>query len=177
MRVSLSWLRELTPLAADAGDRDSIAELASELDALGLVVERTEWVGQGLQDVVVAKVLEISPIEGADRIRRVVVDQGGGETVEVVCGATNFEVGDIVALAPVGAELPGGFKIERRKMRGIVSNGMLCSSRELALSDDHQGILVLAQPGGKRQEGLELGAPLEVHLGFGRDVVFDLAIE
>ena len=179
MRAPLSWLRELTPLSAEAGDRASVVELASELDALGLVVEETEWVGQGLGDVVVARVLEIAAIEGADRIRRVVVDRGAGET-EVVCGAWNFEVGDLVVLAPVGAVLPGDFKIERRKMRGVVSNGMLCSGRELRLSDDHEGILVLARPEHPEAAlpaGVELGVPLAEHLGFGPDVVFDLAIE
>jgi phenylalanyl-tRNA synthetase beta chain len=181
MRTPLSWLQEFTPLAAQPADRGSIVELASELDAVGLVVERTEWVGEGLGDVVLARVLEISSIPGADRIRHVVVDRGGGETAEVVCGAWNFETGDIVVLAPVGAELPGGFRIERRKMRGAVSNGMLCSGRELRLSDDHEGILVLASPGeptGVPQvPGFELGTPLAEHLGFSLDVVFDLAIE
>ena len=61
----------------------------------------------------------------------------------MVCGAWNFEVGDLVPLAPVGAVLPGGFEIGRRKMKGVVSNGMLCSGRELGLSDDHEGILRL----------------------------------
>ncbi|MGO9557751.1 MAG: phenylalanine--tRNA ligase subunit beta [Acidimicrobiales bacterium] len=178
MRASLSWLRELTPLSADAGDRASVVELASELDALGLVVEETEWVGQGLGDVVLARVLEIAGIEGADRIRRVVVDRGAGETAEVVCGAWNFEVGDVVVLAPVGAVLPGDFKIERRKMKGVVSNGMLCSGRELRLSEEHEGILVLARPEHSGlPAGIELGVTIAEHLGFGPDVVFDLAIE
>ncbi|MHB1988433.1 MAG: phenylalanine--tRNA ligase subunit beta [Acidimicrobiales bacterium] len=177
MRATLSWLRELTPLAADPRDRGSVAELASELDALGLVVEKAEWVGQGIDDVVLARVLEIAAIKGADRIRRVVVDRGNGETVEVVCGAWNFEVGDVVVLAPVGSELPGGLKIERRKLRGTVSNGMLCSGRELGLSDDHDGILVLARMPAAFLGGAELGSPLSSHLGFGPDVVFDLAIE
>ena len=86
-------------------------------------------------------------------------------------------MGDVVPLAPVGAELPGDFKIERRKMRGVVSNGMLCSGRELRLSDDHEGILVLARPDGPLPAGPELGITLAEHLGFGEDVVFDLAIE
>ena len=90
--------------------------------------------------MVVVRVEEISPIDGADRIRRVVVDDGDGP-VEVVCGAWNFDVGDLVPLAPVGAVLPGGFEIGRRKMKGVFSNGMLCSGQELQLSDDHEGIL------------------------------------
>ena len=70
-----------------------MVDLASELDALGLVVEKTEWVGQGFEDVVLARVLEIAAIEGADRIRRVVVDRGAGETAEVVCGRVELRGG------------------------------------------------------------------------------------
>jgi phenylalanyl-tRNA synthetase beta chain len=196
VRVPLSWLRELTPLATRPTDRAEVAALAADLDALGLVVEGVERVGEGLSDVVLSRVLEIAAIPKADRIRRVVVDAGGPEPVEVVCGAWNFSVGDIVAFAPVGAVLPGDFLIEQRRMRGVVSNGMLCSGRELRLSDDHEGILVLggvapaasgagapgpaAAPGGPGSDAdLELGLPLAEYLGpgFQPDVVFDLAIE
>ncbi|HEY2566064.1 MAG TPA: hypothetical protein VGI44_20310 [Acidimicrobiales bacterium] len=136
MRVPLSWLRDFAPFDGEPAD------LAATLDDLGLVVEGIEPIGEGLDDIVVARVDEISAIEGADRIRRVVVDAGAGP-VEVVCGAWNFEVGNLVPLAPVGAVLPGGFTIGRRKMKGVVSNGMLCSGRELGLSEDHEGIMVL----------------------------------
>ncbi|MGD0084503.1 MAG: phenylalanine--tRNA ligase subunit beta, partial [Acidimicrobiales bacterium] len=176
MRTPLSWLQSLTPLNTSPTDRAAVAELAGELDALGLVVEGIERVGEALHNVVLAKVLEIAPIHGADRIRRVVVDRGSGETVEVVCGAWNFSVGDVVPLAPVGAELPGGFKIERRKMKGVVSNGMICSARELGLGDDHAGILIVA-PGDSPGVAVELGRPLGDHLDIGPDVVFDLSIE
>jgi len=164
VRTPLSWLREFAPFEGDP------RALAAELDDLGLVVEGMEVVGEGLDAVVLARVEEIAPIDGADRIRRVVVDAGDGP-VEVVCGAWNFAVGDIVPLAPVGAVLPGGFEIGRRKMRGVVSNGMLCSGRELALSDDHEGILVVTDPGAVP------GAPLAETLGITRDVVFDIAVE
>ena len=92
--------------------------------------------------------------------------------VEVVCGAWNFEVGDLVPLAPVGAVLPGDFAIARRKMKGVVSNGMLCSGRELGVSDDHEGILVLNGSGAPRS-----GGPLTAALGIEPDVVFDVAVE
>ena len=185
MRAPLSWLQSLTPLAVSPTDRAEVAGLAAELDALGLVVEGIERVGEGLDDVILAQVLEITAIPGADRIRRIVVDRGAGETVEVVCGAWNFAVGDVVPLAPVGAELAEGFKIERRKMRGVVSNGMICSARELGLGDDHEGIMVLASlgdPGGTASPagpsgGVELGRSLADHLGIGPDIVFDLAVE
>ena len=100
MRVPLSWLRELTPLKTRPTTAVKVPSLAAELDALGLVVEGVEMVGEGLGDVVLARVLEIAAIPKADRIRRVVVDAGGPEPVEVVCGAWNFEVGDVVPFAP-----------------------------------------------------------------------------
>jgi phenylalanyl-tRNA synthetase beta chain len=167
VRVPLSWLREFAPLEGDA------SALAETLDDLGLVVEEIVHVGEGLDDVVVARVEEIAAIPGADRIRRVVVDAGTGP-VEVVCGAWNFAEGDLVPLAPVGAVLPGGFEIARRKMKGVESNGMLCSPSELALSDDHRGILVL---GSAADGGPSPGTALAEALGIERDVVFDLAVE
>ena len=184
MRVPLSWLRELTPLSARPTDGTEVAALAADLDALGLVVEGVEKVGEGLRDVVLARVVEIAAIAKADKIRRVVVDVGGTEPVEVVCGAWNFEVGDVVPFAPIGAMLPGEFRIEQRRMRGVTSNGMLCSGRELRLSDDQGGILVLGRdagpdPAGRKDLGQELGLPLADYLGaaYEPDVVFDLAIE
>ena len=137
MRAPLSWLRDFAPFPDDVG------ALRAALDDLGLVVEAVEHVGEGLGDVVVARVLEIHPIEGADKIRRVVVD-AGGEPLDIVCGAHNFAVGDRVPLAPVGTVLPDADEpITRRKMRGVVSNGMLCSGDELGLTDDRAGLLVL----------------------------------
>ncbi len=165
MRVPLSWLRDFAPFVGDPVD------LAAALDDLGLVVEETEIVGEGLGDVVVARVDAIADIEGADRIRLVVVDDGSGP-VEVVCGAWNFEVGDLVPLAPVGATLPGGFEIGRRKIKGVVSNGMLCSGRELSLSGDHEGILRLNEV-----ENVSAGQPLTEALGIEADVIFDIAVE
>jgi len=165
VRVPLSWLRDFAPF--DGGP----ADLAAALDDLGLVVEGTEAVGEGLEDVVVARVDEIAPIAGADRIRRVVVHDGAG-SVEVVCGASNFSVGDLVPLAPVGAVLPGDFSIARRKLKGVVSNGMLCSGRELDLTDDHEGILRLNDV-----EGAEPGVALTTAMGIEPDVVFDIAVE
>jgi phenylalanyl-tRNA synthetase beta chain len=153
--------------------------MAETLDDLGLVVESVHRVGEGLGDVVVARVLEIAAIADADKIRRVVVDSGAGD-VEVVCGAWNFSVGDLVPLAPVGAVLPGGFEIARRKMKGVVSNGMLCSGRELELSEDHDGILVLGgspSPPAGAAAALTPGRPLVDALGIVPDVVFDVAVE
>src|SRR5580704_688562 len=164
MLVPLSWLRDFAPFADDP------ASLAETLDDLGLVVEGMRRVGEGLEDIVVARVLEISPIAGADKIRQVMVDAGDGEPLSIVCGAWNFAVGDLVPLAPVGAVLPGDFAIAKRKMKGVTSNGMLCSGRELELTDDHDGILILSAehtPGERFVEAV----------GIVPDVVYDIAVE
>ncbi|HMC52904.1 MAG TPA: phenylalanine--tRNA ligase subunit beta [Acidimicrobiales bacterium] len=165
MRVPLSWLRDFAPIEVDP------VELAETFDDLGLIVDAMERIGEGLGDVVVSRVVEIRPIPKADKIRQVLVDTGGGDQVEVVCGAWNFGEGDLVAFAPVGSVLPGGFEITQRRMRGVTSNGMLCSGRELALSDDHEGIMVL--PPGAR---VEPGAALVDALGIEADVVYDLDV-
>ena len=166
MRAPLSWLRDFAPFPDDVG------VLRDALDDLGLVVEAIEHVGEGLGDVVVGRVLEIRPIKGADKIRLTIVDGGGAEPLEIVCGATNFAVGDRVPLAPVGAILPGGFEIEARPLRGVMSHGMLCSGKELGLSDDGAGLLTL----GDESPG-EPGTPIMEALGLRVDTVFDIAVE
>lgn len=164
MKVSLNWLREFVDLG------ESLEELREALDDLGLVVEGIEHVGEGLEDVVVARVQEIRAIPGADRIRLVVVDAGDGP-LEIVCGANNFVEGDRVPMAPVGAVLPGGFEIGRRQMRGVTSNGMLCSASELRLSDDHAGLMILNDVDAPE------GTALLDALAITPDVVFDLSVE
>jgi phenylalanyl-tRNA synthetase beta chain len=163
-------MRDFAPFESDP------AALATSLDDLGLVVEEVTRVGEGLGDVVAARVVDIAAIPGADRIRHVAVD-AGGDPVEVVCGAWNFTVGDMVPLAPVGAVLPGGFEIRRRTMKGVVSNGMLCSGSELGLSENHEGILVLGEQAGPDGNGVAPGTPLVEALGIAPDVVFDIAVE
>ncbi len=165
MRISLSWLREFVDLT------ETTEELRVILDDLGLVVEGIEHVGEGLEDVVVARIDEIRAIEGADRVRLVVVDAGQGP-LEIVCGATNIDLGDHVPLAPVGAVLPGGFEIARRQMRGVTSNGMLCSARELGMGDDHRGLLLL-------DELIDpvVGVGILEALSITPDVVFDITVE
>jgi phenylalanyl-tRNA synthetase beta chain len=165
LRAPLSWLRDFAPFP------DNVGELRAALDDLGLVVEAVEHVGEGLGEVVVAEVLTIDQIKGADKIRRVRIDAGAGP-LEIVCGASNFSVGDRVPLAPVGAILPDGSEITRVKLRGVWSNGMLCSGKELGLSQDHEGLLVL----GEEAPGAP-GTPLTVALGLEPDVVFDITVE
>jgi phenylalanyl-tRNA synthetase beta chain len=167
MRAPLSWLRDYAELKADVND------LAETLSSLGLVVEGVEHIGAGLGDVVVARVTAIRPHPDADRIRLVDVDAGGSDLLQIVCGAWNFDLGNLVPLAPAGAVLPGGFEISRRKMRGEWSNGMLCSPGELGLPAPPgaaDGLLILAP-------GLAApGTPLVDAMDLRPDVVFDLDI-
>jgi phenylalanyl-tRNA synthetase beta chain len=161
MRAPLSWIREFTPVEAPP------AEIADALNQLGLEVEQIDEPGRELGDVVVAKILDVVPHPDADRIRLADIDYGGGQ-LRVVCGAPNIEAGMHVPFAPVGAVLPGDFRIEKRKIRGVVSEGMLCSARELGLGDDHSGILQLP-------DGVPLGSDVREVLGLD-DVIFHLAI-
>jgi phenylalanyl-tRNA synthetase beta chain len=165
VKISLTWLREFVDLP------ETPDELRPILDDLGLVVEGIERVGEGLEKIVVARVDEIRPIKGADRIRLVVVDAGAGP-LEIVCGAMNFDVGNYVPLAPVGAVLPNGMEIAERSMRGVISHGMLCSPRELHLSDDHEGLMIL-------DELIEpaVGERLVDALEITSDVIFDISVE
>jgi phenylalanyl-tRNA synthetase beta chain len=161
MRAPLSWIREFTPVEAPP------AEIADALNQLGLEVEAIDEPGRDINGVVVAEILDVLPHPDADRIRLADVDFGEGQ-VRVVCGAPNIQPGMRVPFARVGAVLPGDFTIERRKIRGVVSEGMLASARELGLGDDHSGILEL--PG-----GAPLGTDVREVLGLD-DVVFELAI-
>ncbi len=167
MRAPLSWLRDYAPLEAD------VDRLSAALSDLGLIVEGVERVGEGLDDVVVARVLAIRSHPNTDRNRLVDVDAGDGDSLQIVCGARNFSAGDLVPLAPVGAVLPGGFEISRQKMQREWSNGMLCSTTELGLPDApgaEDGLLVLP-------DGLAApGTPLVQALGLHPDVVFDLDV-
>lgn len=163
MKVLLSWLRELAPFDADP------AELGDTMSDLGMAVEEMTLVGEGLDGVVVARIVDVAPIEGADRIRLAQVDPGDGNVVPVVCGAPNIHAGAVVPFAPVGTVLPGGFAIGRRKMRGQWSEGMLCSPRELGLGPEHGGILLLG-------ESTPVGQLLREALGIETDVVYDLEI-
>ncbi|HTW98001.1 MAG TPA: phenylalanine--tRNA ligase beta subunit-related protein, partial [Acidimicrobiales bacterium] len=180
MLVPLSWLSELVPLGADPTDLASLHALAGVLNGLGLVVEGIEQVPAGPQGVVLARVLDIRPIGGLDRVRLAIVDAGEGAPLEVACGAWNFAAGDVVPLATVGTSLPDGRTIERRPMRGVVSNGMLCSPTEIGAGEDAGGLLVLAStgsPDGPLPPGMRLGQPLDDYLALHADAVFDLAIE
>ena len=161
MRAPLSWIREFTPVDA------APADVADALNQLGLEVEEIDEPGRDINGVVVAKILDVVPHPDADRIRLADVDFGDGQ-LRVVCGAPNIHPGMVAPFARVGATLPGDFTIERRKIRGVVSEGMLASARELGLGDDHSGILELPADA-------PLGADVREVLGLD-DVVFNLAI-
>jgi len=145
MIASLRWLEALLGRGLDA--RQTAELLTMRCAAVDAVIP----LHQDLGDVLIGRVLEVKPHPNADRLTLCLVDAGGsGGPLEVVCGATNVAAGKTYPFAPVGAVLPGGLKLERRKIRGVESNGMLCSAKELGLGDDHGGILELetdAKPG------------------------------
>src|SRR3954463_16225746 len=161
MRAPLSWIRDFTPVDAP------VADLVSALNQLGLEVEGVEQPGEEITGVVAARVLDVIPHPNADKLTLVDITTGDTET-RVVCGAPNVVADMVVPYAPSGATLPGGFTLERRKIRGEVSDGMLCSAQELGLGEDHSGILGL-------DVRTELGRDVRDVLGLD-DVIFDLAI-
>jgi phenylalanyl-tRNA synthetase beta chain len=161
MRAPLSWIRDFTPVDAP------VDEIVAALNQVGLEVDAVEAPGAEVLGVRVARILDEQPIEGADKIRLADVDFGDGQT-RVVCGAPNIYPGMVAPFAPAGATLPGPFVLERRKIRGHVSDGMLCSPKELGLGDDHAGILEL-------DPSMELGTDVRAVLGLD-DVIFELAI-
>ncbi|MEN5066701.1 phenylalanine--tRNA ligase subunit beta [Achromobacter aegrifaciens] len=153
MQFPESWLRTLVNPAI------ATEELAHRLTMAGLEVEDTEPAAPAFSGVVVGHIVEIAPHPDADKLRVCKVDDGSGELLQIVCGAPNAAAGLKVPLARVGAELPGGMKIGVAKMRGVQSSGMLCSARELGLSQDHAGLLELPvdmTPGQSIREALDL---------------------
>jgi phenylalanyl-tRNA synthetase beta chain len=141
MKLSLSWLREYVELPAGL----TTEELDRKLVELGIEVESIVDQGATIKgDLVVGRVLEIEELTGFKKpIRFTRVDVGNPAAQEIVCGARNFAVGDLVVVILPGGELPGGFKIGARKTYGHNSNGMICSAAELGISGDHDGIVVL----------------------------------
>ncbi len=147
MIVSRRWLEALLNRPLDA--RDAAERLTLHVAAVDAVIP----LHQELGDVRIARVLEVKKHPDADRLSLCLVDAGGANgPVEVVCGAPNVQAGKTYPYAPVGAVLPGGLKLERKKIRGVESNGMLCSAKELGLGADQSGILELdtAAPPGTR---------------------------
>jgi phenylalanyl-tRNA synthetase beta chain len=145
MRISINWIKELVP-ALDA----SADEIADRLSRSGFEVEAKERQAERFQQVVVGRVDSVEAHPDPEVSVRVTKVFDGEATHTVICGAPNVAPGQKIALAKIGANLPNGMKIERRKIRGIESEGMICSEKELGLSDRGEGILVLdakAKPG------------------------------
>lgn len=163
MKVLHSWLQEFLAEPVEP------AVIAAAFDDLGTPVEEEQRIGEGLDGIVVARVLELRRHPNADRIQLVSVDAGDGEALQIACGAFNMAEGDLVPLATLGTTMPDGMAIERRKMRGEWSNGMLCSARELQLGEDHDGILVL-------DTDHPLGTPISDALGIEADVLWELEV-
>ena len=163
MRVPMSWLRDYIDI-----DR-SPDELREALTERGMEVSEIEVAGADWSDVVVGRVLGVERHPNAETLWLTRVDVGGGEPLEIVCGAQNLQVGQLVPTALVGAVLPGNRRIERSKIRGAVSNGMLCSAIELEVGTDAEGILIL----GTNSE-YALGTPVAEVLG---EVVLDVDVK
>ena len=162
MKFPLSWLKEWVDPKLEA------ETLAERLTVAGLEVDSVVSEGGGLDGVSVAEVVEAGQHPNADRLSLCRVDYGSGETVDVVCGAPNVRVGMKTPLARPGTRLPNGLKLRKSKIRGVVSNGMLCSAEELGLGSESDGILELP-------DDAPVGASLTEVLGL-PDSLFDVDI-
>jgi phenylalanyl-tRNA synthetase beta chain len=161
MYISLNWLRDFVDWTGSTSELDDLFTRA------GVKVESMEEKGAEFPGIVVAQILESGPHPNADRLSVCRVEDGSGQPRQIVCGAQNYRTGDKVPLALPGAVLPGGVKIKVGKLRGIESEGMLCSAKELGLADDAEGLLILPN-------GASVGGPLsEVYPA---DSVFELEI-
>ena len=162
MKFSLSWLKDHLETEA------SVEEIARALNAIGLEVEGIADPAARLAGFRVAKVLTAEPHPNADKLQVLTVDAGDGQPLQVVCGAPNARAGLVGVLGLPGAIVPGnGMELKQSAIRGVESNGMMCSTRELLLGDDHDGIVEL--PG-----DAPVGTPFADYQG--ADPVFDIAI-
>ena len=164
MKVSLKWLRDYIDIKLPA------TEIANSLTMAGIEVKSTQIIGGTWDGVVVGQILSVVPHPNADRLTLPTVDIGT-EKVTVVCGAPNLHSGDKVAFAHVGTELLDGYTGERSrlkaaKIRGVISSGMVCSEKELGISDNHTGIMVLPPDA-------PVGIPLQEYMG---DAIFNLEV-
>ncbi|HPA20995.1 MAG TPA: phenylalanine--tRNA ligase subunit beta [Verrucomicrobiae bacterium] len=160
MKVSLEWLGDFVVIEAD------VSRVVDALTMAGIEVEGVQATGVSLEGVVVCEVKTVARHPNADRLTICEVEMGSGSR-RIVCGAKNFKAGDRVPLALAGAVLPGGFTIKESKIRGELSQGMMCSGRELGVSDDQDGLLIL--PG-----NAPVGAPISRL--FPPDTVLDLEV-
>lgn len=165
MKVSLQWLNKYVDLSDVPAEK-----IADALPMIGLEVEEISSAGLvPLEHIVIGKILSFVPHANSDHLSVCQVDVGDGVIRQIVCGAKNFKAGDIVPVALPGAVMPGGFAINETKMRGEVSQGMMCSARELGISEDHAGLLILTE------RNLPLGTSINDHFP-PADTVFDISI-
>ncbi|MCK5862388.1 MAG: phenylalanine--tRNA ligase subunit beta [Candidatus Hydrogenedentes bacterium] len=162
MQISFNWLKEFIALEVTAH------ELAERMTMLGLEIEAITEPGKEISEVYVGQIIDIQPHPDADKLVICKTDVGDSEPLQIVCGATNMKVGDKIPTAVKGATLPGGFTIGKRKMRGVESCGMMCSTRELNLGEDHSGLMILPQD-------TPLGADIRKLLGLD-DIVFEIEV-
>ena len=162
MNVTLNWLKNYINFEF------SPSELADRLTMLGVEVESIKQLGAELEGVIVGSVTSIRPHPNADKLVLCQVDTGGTEALQIVCGAPNAREGMLAPVATIGATLPVGLTIKRAKLRGETSEGMLCSEKELGLSEDAAGLMELSTD-------IPVGTPLSRALGLD-DVVFELEI-
>jgi len=163
MLISLDWLNEYVKI-----DDKNINELENGLTMIGQEVEAIEKQGENLENVVVGKVEELKQHPDADKLTLCQVNVGEEKNIQIICGAKNHKQGDKVIVAKVGAVLPGNFKIKKAKLRGAESVGMMCSGKELGISEDNEGIAILP-------EDAPIGMPIKEYLEL-NDVVFELEI-
>ncbi len=161
MKYSFNWLKELSKTKKTA------EQAVDALTMHSFEIESVEEIGKGLEGVVTGKILEIKKHPNADRLQLTKVDVGT-KTLDIVCGALNIKVNDIVPVATVGAKLPSGIEIKEAEIRGVKSFGMLCAEDELGLGKDHSGILILNS---KTKIGLPLTEALD-----SKDTILDIKI-
>jgi len=161
VKFSVNWLREFVDLPKNP---EEIAEL---LTRAGVETENIETRGAKIDNVIVSQITASSRHPNADRLTVCEVDDGSGTKRQIVCGATNYKVGDKVPLALPGAKLPSGTEIRKSKLRGVESEGMLCSPIELGVGDDASGLLILAPEA-------KISAPFSDL--FPSDTIFDVEI-
>lgn len=162
MLISLDWLKQYVDIKED------IKELENTLTMIGQEVEAVEEQGKELAKVVIGQITEYKKHPEAEKLTLLKVNIGVEEELQIVCGATNHKLGDKVVVATIGAVLPGDFKIKKSKIRGIESQGMLCSEVELGLGNDGDGIIILP-------EDAPLGVEYRVYKKL-NDVIFELEI-
>ncbi len=167
MKTTLRWLNDFVDLPTS-----DPAEIGAVFESLGFEVEEMTTVTPSFSGVVVGRVTHIEPHPNADKVRVCTVDVGS-EVVEIICGAWNFDVGAVVPVALPGAVLGGDFEIGRREIRGVVSNGMICSEQELEVGDDHAGIMVLNEDYPAAESHLGDDFATQLHLP---DTIYDLAV-